>query len=64
LEAEVEIGVANGRVLSYLAQHAQIRNRTYDEDRVRLQCRIPRRCLSFLQEHGVEVRANGQRMYA
>ena len=64
LEAEVETGVANGRVLSYLAQHAQIQNRTYDEDRVLLQCRIPRRCLSFLQDQGVEVRANGQKMYA
>ena len=64
LEAEVETGVANGRILSYLAQHAQIQNRTYDEDRVLLQCRIPRRCLSFLRDHGVEVRANGQRMYA
>jgi GTP-binding protein HflX len=64
MEAEVETGVANGRVLAYLAQHAQIQNRTYDADRVLLQCRIPRRCLNFLQEHGVQVRANGQRMYA
>ena len=29
LDAEVETGVANGRVLAYLAQHAQIQNRTY-----------------------------------
>ena len=59
LDAEVETGVANGRVLAYLAQHAQIQNRTYDDDhdRVLLQCRIPRRCLDFLQEHGVQVRA-------
>jgi GTP-binding protein HflX len=64
LDAEVETGVANGRVLAYLAQHAQIQNRVYEEDRVLLQCRIPRRCLDFLQEHGVAVRANGQRMYA
>jgi GTP-binding protein HflX len=66
LDAEVETGVANGRVLAYLAQHAQIHNRTYnpDHDRVLLQCRIPRRCLSYLQEHGVQVRENGQRMYA
>ena len=35
LEAEVETGVENGRVLAYLAQHAQIHDRTYDEDRVR-----------------------------
>jgi GTP-binding protein HflX len=64
LEAEVETGVANGRVLAYLAQHAQIQKQTYDDDRVLLQCRIPQRCLNYLQENGVEVRANGQRMYA
>ena len=64
LEAEVETGVANGRVLAYLAQHAQIHDRTYDDDRVRLQCRLPRRCLEFLSENGVDVRANGQRLWA
>ncbi len=65
MEAEVETTVANGRVLAYLAQHAQVRDRTYPaEDRVLLQCRLPRRCLGFLSEHGAEVRSNGQRLYA
>ena len=64
LEAEVEIGVANGRILAYLAQHAQIHDRTYDDDRVRLHCHLPRRCLEFLSENGVDVRANGQRLWA
>lgn len=64
LDAEVEAAVANGRVLAYLAQHAQIRNRTYNEDRVVLDCRLPRKCLSFLSEHGAHVRVNGQRKYA
>ncbi len=64
LEAEVETGVGNGRVLAYLAQHAQIHDRTYDADRVRLHCHLPRRCLEFLFEHGVHVRSNGQRLYA
>ncbi len=64
LEAEVETGVENGRVLAYLAKHAQIRDRTYDQDKVLLQCRIPRRCLDFLNENGAEVRTNGQRLYA
>src|SRR3954447_6486354 len=65
-DAEVETGVSDGRILAYLAQHAQIQNRTYDHngDRVLLQCRLPRRCLDYLQEHGVQVRANGDRMYA
>ncbi len=64
LDAEVETGVGNGRVLAYLAQHAQIHDRVYDEDRVILQCRIPRRCLDFLNENGAHVRENGHRLYA
>jgi len=64
LDAEVETGVENGLVLAYLSQHAQIREQIYDEDRVLLQCRLPRRCLNFLKEHGARVRANGQRLYA
>jgi GTP-binding protein HflX len=64
LEAEVETGVADGRVLAYLAQHAQIHDRTYDADRVRLHCHLPRRCLEFLFEHGVHVQTNGRRLYA
>ncbi|WP_406699737.1 GTPase HflX [Singulisphaera sp. Ch08] len=65
LDAEIETGVENGRVLAYLAQHAQILNRVYDEeDRVLLQCRLPRRCLEFLYENGANVRENGERLYA
>jgi GTP-binding protein HflX len=64
LEAEVETGVANGRILAYLAQHAQIHQRVYDADRVLLHCRLPRRCLEFLFENRVDVRANGQRLCA
>ncbi len=64
LDAQIETSVGNGRVLAYLAQHAQIRDRTYDEDRVMLDCRLPRRCIDFLNENGANVRTNGQRLYA
>ena len=63
LDAEVETGVANGRVLAYLAQHAQIHRQTYADDRVVLECRLPRRCLDFLSENGAHVRANGEHLY-
>ena len=56
LETEVETGVGNGKVLAYLAQYAQIQNREYVDDKVILQCRIPRRCLDYLNEHGARVR--------
>ena len=61
LDAEIETEVGNGRVLAYLAQHAQIRTRKYDEDRVLLQCRLPRRCLDFLNDHGALIR-EGERL--
>lgn len=64
LEAEVETETANGRVLAYLAQHAQVMDRTYEDGRVLVQCRLPRRCLGFLNEHGAQVRGNGARVYA
>ncbi len=65
LDVEIEIGVENGRVLAYLSQYAQIEGRNYvGEDKVVLQCRLPRRCLDFLNEHGAHVRNNGQRLYA
>jgi GTPase len=64
LEAEIETGVSNGRVLAYLAQYAQIHNRTYEDDRVRLHCHLPRRCLEFLFENGVDVRTGSQRLWA
>lgn len=64
LEAEIETTVANGRVLAYLAQHAHIRDRRYDEDRVAISCRLPRRCIDFLQEHGAAVRTDPARRYA
>lgn len=64
LEAEIETEVANGKVLAYLAQHAQVRDRVYDDSRVRLQCRLPRRCLGFLNEQGVAVKFAGVRVGA
>lgn len=64
LDAEVSTSVGNGRVLAYLAQHAQIRSRTYEDDRVLVDCRLPRRCLDFLNENGACVRTTGERLYA
>ena len=63
LETEVETGVGNGKVLAYLAQYAQIQSREYVDDKVILQCRIPRRCLDYLNENGAHVREQRQGIY-
>lgn len=64
MEAEVETETANGRVLAYLAQHAQILDRSYEDGRVFVQCRLPRRCLGFLNEYGAQVRGPLAKAYA
>ncbi len=48
VEATLETGVGNGRLLSYLAVHAEIERQEYTDSRVTLHCRIPRRFLSAL----------------
>lgn len=64
VDAEIDTGVGNGRVLAYLAQHAQVQDRTYVDDRVLLRCRLPRRCLTYLSENGACVRSHEERQYA
>jgi GTP-binding protein HflX len=59
MDAEVETGVENGRVLAYLTHHAHIHDRIYEENRVRVRCRLPRQCVEFLNEHGARVHTNG-----
>jgi GTP-binding protein HflX len=60
LDAEIETGVSNGRVLAYLRRHARIREQLFSDGCVRMRCNLPRHCLGFLAEHGALVRAVGR----
>jgi GTP-binding protein HflX len=42
IDVEIETGVGNGRLFAFLSEHAEIKDRTYDDSRVRLSCRIPK----------------------
>lgn len=42
VRAEIETSAGNGRLFSFLAQHAEVTDRDYVDSRVRLQCRLPR----------------------
>ena len=48
VEATLETSVGNGRLLAYLAAHAEVLNQDYVDSRVTLLCRIPRRLLNTL----------------
>ena len=60
VEAEIETNVANGRLFAYLAEHAEIKGRSYhDETRVTLSCRIARYFLSRLNGSDTHITVNG-----
>jgi GTP-binding protein HflX len=49
VEAEIETSAGNGRLLAWLAKHAEITDRRYTDSRVTLACRLPR---SFVERLG------------
>jgi GTP-binding protein HflX len=56
IDAEVTADAANGRVLAYLAAHADVYRQSYDGDRVVVRCWIPRQLLHHIQGPDVAVR--------
>jgi GTP-binding protein HflX len=68
LDVDIELAVANGRLLAYLAKHGEILSRTYSDDRVSVHCRMPRKYLApipageariKLRQSGFELQRNG-----
>jgi GTPase len=55
-DAEIETGAGNGKVLSYLAAHAEIYRQTYEDNRVIVSCFLPRHLLHHIQGPDVNVR--------
>lgn len=55
VDATLETGVGNGRLLSYLAAHADVVRKEYVDSRVTLFCRIPRRFLNALPGEDTQV---------
>ncbi len=58
-DAEVVTAAANGRVLAYLAAHAEVYRQQYDGDAVRLRCYIPKHLLHHIEGPDVQVRLLG-----
>jgi GTP-binding protein HflX len=60
IHAEIETHVGNGRALAFVAQHADVIDRHYQDDQVRISCRIPQ---TFADQLGTQeqviVRSTG-----
>jgi GTP-binding protein HflX len=59
-EAEVETTAGNGKVLAYLAAHAEIYRQQYHDNRVTVRCYLPRQLLHHIQGPDVSVRFLGE----
>lgn len=55
LDAQIETGVGNGRLFSWLAEHAEVTDREYVDSRVRLSCRIPRKLAASIDTDDTTV---------
>ncbi len=55
-DTEVEVSAGNGRVLAYLAAHAEIYRQTYHDNRVTIRCYLPRHLVHHIQEPDVSIR--------
>jgi GTP-binding protein HflX len=55
LEARVEADAGNGRLHSFLSEHAEVIKTDYHDNRVTYECRIPKRFTHSLMKAGAEV---------
>jgi GTP-binding protein HflX len=55
-DAAVETDAGNGKVLSYLAAHAEIYRQEFHDNRVSIRCYLPRHLLHHIQGPDVQVR--------
>jgi GTP-binding protein HflX len=53
VNVEIEVDAGNGRVLAYLAAHAEIYRQEYTDNRVLLRCYLPRHLVHHIQEPDV-----------
>jgi GTP-binding protein HflX len=55
-DVEVDVDAGNGRVLAYLATHAEIYRQEFRDSRVTLRCYLPRYLVHHIQEPDVQIR--------
>jgi GTP-binding protein HflX len=55
-DAAIETDAGNGKVLAYLAAHAEIYRQEYQDGKVHIRCYLPRHLLHHIQGPGVSVR--------
>jgi GTP-binding protein HflX len=55
-DVQIEAGAGNGRVLAYLAAHAEIYRQEFHDNRVVIHCYLPRHLVHHIQEPDVHIK--------
>ena len=58
-DVDVETGIANGKLMAYLAARGEVLSRRYEGDRAILHCRIPQKYLGRINDPDVVISLRG-----
>ena len=56
----IDVDAGNGRVLAYLAQHADIERQEFHDNRIKMFGSLPKHLVRHIQEPDVVISENGQ----
>ncbi len=56
VDADIEVGLDNGRLLAYIAEHGEVLSRTLTDERIIVHCRMPRRFLARIDTSEAVIR--------
>jgi GTP-binding protein HflX len=61
VDVDIDMSVANGKLMAYVAAHGEVLSKQFDEQRVRIHCRMPQKYLGRIRLDDVRIvpRQNG-----
>jgi len=60
LDVDINMSVANGKTMAYVAAHGDVLSKQYEDDRVIIHCRMPQKYLGRIHEEDVFVTERGK----
>jgi len=60
LDVDINMSVANGKTMAYVAAHGDVLSKQYEDDRVIIHCRMPQKYLGRINEEDVFVTERGK----
>lgn len=55
VDVDIEMSVSNGKLMAYVAAKGEVLSKQFDEERVRIHCRIPQRYLGRIHDEDISI---------